>query len=72
MYPNIKAEMARRSMTIVDLAKELGLSENTMCRKLNGGTDFWLSEVMAMRRVFNCSLDYLFSDHPIVPDPKGA
>lgn len=37
MYPNLRAEMARKRVTIKMLADELNVTQSTMCAKL--GTD---------------------------------
>ena len=67
MYPNLNAEMARKGFTVKTLADELGISDTSLANKLNGKKDFWFSEVMHLKRVFGCPIDYLFSDSPIPP-----
>lgn len=36
MYRNLKAEMARKDMSITDLAKELGFTSANLSKKLSG------------------------------------
>ena len=36
MYPNLKAEMARRNITLAKLAEALGITVGTLSLKLNG------------------------------------
>lgn len=59
LYPNIRAEMGRRKITIRELAEGLGLSASTVSSKLNGKREFTLSEIERIARMFDCSLDYL-------------
>lgn len=68
MYPNLSAELARRALSIADVAATLGISERSFYNKLNGNTDFWLSEVTTLKQMLGCTIDYLFADHPISPD----
>lgn len=67
MYPNLKAELARRALSAADVAAKLGISERTFYNKLNGDTDFWFAEVMTLKNILNCPIDYLFSDSPLPP-----
>ncbi len=60
MYPNLDAEMARNRVLRKELAQELGLTEKTMCDKLNGAADFKLKEMRVIKKKFNKTLDYLF------------
>lgn len=64
VYPNIKAEMGRNSITIKELARSLGLSTNSVSFKLNGKREFTLSEIESIANIFNCSLDYLVGHQP--------
>lgn len=66
LYPNIRAEMGRNNLTIKMLAKEIGISSNSVSLKLNGKRDFTLSEVERMADLFGCSLDYLVG-HEVKP-----
>lgn len=59
LYPNIRAEMGRNNLTIKKLAKNLGLSTNSISFKLNGKREFTLSEIESIADIFGCSLDYL-------------
>lgn len=68
MFPNIFAAMAARGrMTIKQLSKESGIPERTLSMKLNGKTDFTLSNMLSIQRVLydkngkTISLDVLFA-----------
>jgi Plasmid maintenance system antidote protein len=62
MHPNLRAEMARRGITISDIAKLLGVRYATACDKLNGKYRFYYDEALKIKRHFfpDCSLEYLF------------
>ena len=63
MFPNLLAEMAANGqITQKALAVELGLTEKTMGAKLAGQTDFKYSEMKKLKRKFQKSMDYLFSE----------
>lgn len=47
----LRAEMARKGKTQTDLAKIIGISQNSMSRKMNGSREFKLSEVV---RICEC------------------
>lgn len=44
MYRNLSAELVRRKLTQNDIAKLLGISISTMSYKMNGKSEFTLSE----------------------------
>lgn len=45
---NVRAEMARRNVRQIALAKHLGLSQAAVSRRVNGETDFSVSELLAV------------------------
>lgn len=45
VYPNLDAEIQSRHMTYAGLAQMIGVSKYAMYRRINGKTDFKLSEV---------------------------
>ena len=59
MFRNIRAEMARNSKTVREMAKFLSLSDNGFSFKLNGKNQFTLAELEKMADYFGCSIDYL-------------
>lgn len=58
MYANLKAEMARNSVTLSQLSTVIGVTLQTMSKKVNGASDFSLTEAYAIK-------DYLGVDAPI-------
>lgn len=59
MYSNIKAEIARKDMNYRSTAAELGVSVNTLKNWMTGRTDIPIQKLVAMSRMFNCTIDYL-------------
>jgi hypothetical protein len=52
-YPNVRAEMARHSMTVRELAVELKLSTTGLSNRLNGKTEWSLTEGVRLVDIFN-------------------
>ena len=66
MFPNIRAEMARKGITAIEMAERLQMSRHTLTNKLYGRSEFSIADAMRIRDLFfpNCSLEYLFEqDH---------
>lgn len=58
---NLKAEMARRSLTAKDLALLIKMQPRTLRNKLQGHSDFTLPEAFAISKVLdNLDVAYLF------------
>lgn len=49
MYPNIKAEMARKGMTIVDLSNATGIRYQTLSEKLRGNYSITINEAITIK-----------------------
>lgn len=62
MYRNLRAEMARSSITIGDLAQKLGVRYATVSDKINGRFRFYYDEALQIKKEFfpGCELEYLF------------
>ena len=63
MFPNLKAEMARKGIHQVDLAEELDVTPATMSLKLTGKSKLTLDEAFAIKKYVRTrlSLDVLFA-----------
>lgn len=63
MFPNLLAEMARKCLSNLDLAKLLDLSDRTIRHRMSGSYDFTLSEMELIRDTHfpEHSLEYLFA-----------
>jgi len=62
MYPNLRAEMARKNIKATVVAEVLGISYDTMSNKMTGKSDFTRAEIFKIRDEFfpNLTLEYLF------------
>lgn len=62
MYPNLRAEMARKKITGTELAKQIGVTNGTFSAKFNGKFDFTLDEAQAIKKVLgtDISIEELF------------
>lgn len=59
MFPNIKAELGRRDMTMVDLAEYLKVNRKTVYKWMHGISEIPASAITKMAALFNCTTDYL-------------
>lgn len=62
MFPNLRAEMARKGLDNKTLSMGLGVSPKTLSNKLSGKSEFTLSEIVRIKNQYfpNLSLEYLF------------
>lgn len=69
MFPNLKAEMARKNIDGVTISSHLGCTPKTFSSKLTGKTEFTRSEIFQIRKEFfpNLSVEYLFSEKEQYP-----
>lgn len=49
MYSNVKAELARRSMSVVDLSNKTGIRYQTLVDKINGKYPLTLDEARKIK-----------------------
>lgn len=56
MFRNLEAELKRKNVTQSELAKVLGISSNTISRKMNGESEFTLREVMKIKKTLGVSI----------------
>lgn len=63
MYPNVRAEMARRKITLEILATELGRPVPTLSLKLNGKSPLLFEEAVAIKKALgiDMTLEELFN-----------
>ena len=62
MYPNLRAELARKNLNITQLAELTGIKITTLYDKFNERTAFTLDEAVLIRDSLhlNMSIDELF------------
>ena len=65
MFPNLKAEMARKGIKPTDIAKLLKVTYDTAINKLSGKTEFTRAEIFKIRKEFfpDLALEYLFKSN---------
>lgn len=68
MYPNLKAEMARRNITVQELSHRTGIPYTTLYPKLRGERPIKISDAEKIREAVGADLvlDVLFSKKPEV------
>ena len=49
MYPEVRIELARQNMSILDLAKEIDMRYQTLTAKLRGESDITLDDAAAIK-----------------------
>jgi plasmid maintenance system antidote protein VapI len=57
----IRAELARRQLTIAWLADELAMSRSSLQRKVNGARSLTIDDAVACAQALGIGLDRLFS-----------
>lgn len=64
MFPNLKAEMARKNLDGITIADLIGCNPKTFSSKLNGKTEFTRSEIFKIQKELfsNLTVEYLFSE----------
>lgn len=62
MYENLKAEMGRIGITIMDISRDLNYVYETLRNKFNGNTDWQRSEMFTIKNKYfpSKSIEYLF------------
>lgn len=63
MYPNLRAEIARKNVTDAEVAAAIGVSVSQFSLKKNGKYPFTLDEAFAIKKFLQCkfSIDVLFA-----------
>lgn len=69
-FANLRAEMSRRNIGVVEMARSLGWNRDTLARKLSKRSQINLDEAFLIQRTFFPELDvkYLFTE----AEQKGA
>lgn len=49
----LRGEMAKHGMTVAEMANVVGISKNSMSKKINGKSDFSLTEIRKILAFFN-------------------
>ena len=64
MYPNLKAEIARRGVTMTEVANEIGVAPSTFSLKFTGKTKWFFWECVAIKKALGIEmpLEVLFKE----------
>lgn len=64
MYKNLKAEMLRQDVSATKIANFLGLSKDSVIRKVNGTINMSLREAIKIKSLFKerNAMEYLFEE----------
>lgn len=64
MYNNVKAELARKNMTMVDLSNKTGIRYQTLADKIRGDSILTVEEALKIKKALDVDipLEELFSD----------
>lgn len=62
-YRNLRAEMARADIGLMDISSGLGMNRDTLARKLSGRSPLYLDEAISIQRTFfpDVDVENLFS-----------
>lgn len=61
-YFKFKGWLRENGLTYADLAFDLGLSEATISLKINGQSDFYLSEIRLIKKKYHLESDIFFTN----------
>lgn len=53
----VKMLMTLNNIKRKDLAEEIGISYNTLTKKINGQREFCINEILKMKEIFNLDLE---------------
>lgn len=56
MYPNLRAEMKRKGITLAWLAEQLGITIGTLSQKLTGKSPFTLNEAKKIKEILELDI----------------
>lgn len=56
MYPNIKAELSRKNMTIIDLSAATGISYQKLTLKLRGESPLKFNEALQIKKALGVDI----------------
>ena len=56
MYPNLRAEMKRKGITLAWLADQLGITIGTLSQKLTGKSPFTLNEAKKIKEILELDI----------------
>ena len=65
MFANLRNELRAKNISLVAFSKLIGCNDKTVQNKLNGITEFTLSEIQVTLEIFpQFKMEYLFATEP--------
>lgn len=55
-YLKLKGKIREKGMTYDDVADEIGLTHTALCNKINGRSDFYISEAVAIAKMLTSDM----------------
>lgn len=71
-FENLRAEMARKQLSITELANFLGIARDTLGYKLSGKRPLNLNEALCIAKVFFPEHDVYYLFKELVPSGRSA
>ena len=62
IFPKLRAKMGFNNHSTADLAEVLGISEDSVRRRLRGEVEFELQEIVKLILFYNCTFEDLFGN----------
>ncbi|MCI7181854.1 MAG: helix-turn-helix transcriptional regulator [Schaedlerella sp.] len=62
IFPKLRAKMAYHGNTTADIAEFLGISEDSVRRRLRGEVEFELPEIVKLIKFYNCTFEEIFGE----------
>ena len=56
MYENLRAEIARKNKTLMDLSNEVGMRYQTLSEKIRGNSSFTVKEAISIKNALNVNM----------------
>lgn len=74
VFPNLKAEMARKNITVKEIAEFLGKNDSWLDNRISGKASLPLVDGVRIKNKFfpEIDIEVLFSDSAIIPSYKKA
>jgi hypothetical protein len=60
VYPGLRAKMSFYNHDVPEIAKILGMSNDSVRRRLKGNVEFELTEIKKLMKTYRCGFDDLF------------
>lgn len=62
IYPKLRSRMAYQNHTTTTLSELLGISDDSIRRRLRGDVEFELTEIVKILEFYNCTFEDLFGE----------